>query len=190
MHRATLAVAATFLAICCMTGCETKEEAARRALLAQPVVNPPRLQMRLVVNAADDVDPFPDPYSPADTMHVDRAILMHEGHVEYARPTTTDAGQPVVLVHFTDEGTALLDKITRQHDGQRIALILDGKVLLAPTIRGAIGADAIIDGGEKGFTPAEQRDLLRALHDAILRLPAPSPTTAAATQPESAARGN
>ena len=190
MHRATLAVAATFLAICCLAGCETKEEAARRALLAQPVVNPPRLQMRLVVNAADDVDPFPDPYSPADTMHVDRAILMHEGHVEYARPSTADAGQPVVLVHFTDEGTALLDKITRQHDGQRIALILDGKVLLAPTIRGAIGADAIIDGGEKGFTPAEQRDLLRALHDAILRLPAPSPATAAATQPESAARGN
>lgn len=182
IHRATLAVAATFLAFCCAAGCETKEEAARRALLAQPVPNPPRLQMRLVVGGADDVDQFPDPYSPADTMHVDRAILMHEGHVEYARPSTSDAGQPVVLLHFTDEGTALLEKITKQHDGQRIALILDGKVLIAPTIRGAIGADAIIDGGEKGFTQAEQRNLLRALHDAILRRPAP--TTQAATQPE------
>lgn len=181
------AATATMVAVFLFMGCESKEQAALRAAATRPVPDPPRLQVRLVVHspAADaTVDSFPDPYPPSGTetmMHVDREVLMHEGHVEYVRPVTDDAGKPVMLLHFTDEGTTLLQQITQLHADERIAFILDGKVLMAPMIRGAIGADAIIDGGEKGFSETERKGLMAALNSAIRRLPAA--TTPAATQP-------
>jgi preprotein translocase subunit SecD len=185
-HRVTTPAAALF-AVLCFVGCESREEAARQAALTRPVPDPPRLQVRLVVNSPDanaNVDPFPDPYPAlgAWVMHVDRTVLMHEGHVEYASPITDDAGKPVVGIRFTGEGATLLGTIAQEHANERIAFILDGKVLIAPVLRGPIGGEAVIDGGEKGFTTTERRELLAALNSAILRLP---PSSApAATQPE------
>lgn len=56
--------------------------------------------------------------------------------------------EPVVQLDFTDEGTALFAELTKTHIGEPIAVFLDGELVTAPTVQGAItDGTAIITGG-------------------------------------------
>lgn len=58
-----------------------------------------------------------------------------------------NTGQSVVDVSFDSEGTRIFGELTSQHVGQRMAILLDNKVVTAPVIREAItGGRAQIDG--------------------------------------------
>ncbi len=58
-----------------------------------------------------------------------------------------NTGQSVVDVSFDSEGTRIFGELTSQHVGQRMAILLDDKVVTAPVIREAItGGRAQIDG--------------------------------------------
>ena len=165
------ASAATVLAILCFAGCEKPamtRTATQPATQVEPESHP--FQVRLVIETPDaqkSAQPYPDPH-PAPggptVVHVDRTILLHEGHIDFARPTKDAEGRRVVAVRFTEEGATLMRQVTRQHTGERIALILDGKVVMAPRIQTEIGADAILDGGGDGFTEAEQLKALQLLN--------------------------
>ena len=70
--------------------------------------------------------------------------------------------EPVVVLHFTDEGAALFEKITSEHVGKTLAIFLDGQPISTPVIREAIaGGTAVVSGN---FTPAEARDLVKNLN--------------------------
>ncbi len=70
--------------------------------------------------------------------------------------------EPVVLIHFNEEGTELFADITSAHVGEQLAIVLDGSVISAPVIRESItGGTASVTGG---FTPQEARDLVRNLN--------------------------
>ena len=47
-------------------------------------------------------------------------------------------GQPKILLEFNDKGTAKFAKITEANVGRRLAIVLGGKVYMAPVIRHAI----------------------------------------------------
>ncbi|MEN6372176.1 MAG: hypothetical protein ABFD64_09210 [Armatimonadota bacterium] len=56
-------------------------------------------------------------------------------------------GKPVMLIHFTPEGTAIFRNFTRKHVGDVLAVISDGRILTAPTINEPImRGDAEISG--------------------------------------------
>ena len=79
------------------------------------------------------------------------------------------SNEPIVLVHFNQEGSELFEQVTRDNVGQELAIFLDGTVISAPVIREAIaGGTAQISGG---FTPEEARSLVRDLNFGALPVP-------------------
>jgi preprotein translocase subunit SecD len=61
--------------------------------------------------------------------------------------TTFDQGQPVVTFRFDTVGGKRFGDTTADHVGERLAIVLDGKVISAPVIRSPIlGGNGIISG--------------------------------------------
>lgn len=83
--------------------------------------------------------------------------------------TSGAAGEPIVVLHFNDEGTKLFGDITSKNVDKQLAIFLDGESISEPTIREAItGGTATISGQ---FTPTEARDLVRNLNFGALPVP-------------------
>lgn len=81
----------------------------------------------------------------------------------------TVANQPIVVLHFNDEGAALFEKLTTENVGKQLAIFLDGNVISSPVIQEAIpGGTATITGN---FTPKEGRDLVENLNFGALPVP-------------------
>ena len=81
----------------------------------------------------------------------------------------TVANEPIVVLHFNDEGATLFEKITRDNVGKQLAIFLDGAVISAPTIQEAIpGGTATITGK---FSPKEAKDLVENLNFGALPVP-------------------
>lgn len=79
------------------------------------------------------------------------------------------ANEPMVSVHFSDEGAKLFADITRAHVGEQLGIFLDGELLSAPVINEAIvGGTAVISGD---FTVDEARALAENLSFGALPMP-------------------
>lgn len=79
------------------------------------------------------------------------------------------ANEPIVLLHFNDEGSALFEKLTTEHTGEVLGIFLDGAPISTPVIREPIsGGTATITGK---FTAVEARDLVRSLNFGALPVP-------------------
>lgn len=77
--------------------------------------------------------------------------------------------QPKVGLHFNDEGSKLFAKITKEHKGEVLAVILDGQLLTAPVIQEEItSGEAQISGS---FTPDQAKALVRNLNYGALPIP-------------------
>jgi preprotein translocase subunit SecD len=76
---------------------------------------------------------------------------------------------PLIGLDFNSEGSDLLAKITREHRGEVLAIILDGKVLSTPVIQDEISnGQAQITGN---FTPDSAKELVRNLNYGALPVP-------------------
>ncbi len=79
------------------------------------------------------------------------------------------AGQPLVALNFNDQGTTLFSKITTQHKGEILAIVLDGQIISAPVIQDAItNGQAVISGK---FTAADAKSLVQNLNYGALPVP-------------------
>lgn len=75
----------------------------------------------------------------------------------------------VVALVFDDEGTKLFGELTSNNIGKRIAIVLDGKIISAPTVQSAItNGEAIISGK---FTSQEAKELATRLNSGALPVP-------------------
>ncbi|MBI3411093.1 MAG: hypothetical protein HY040_22390 [Planctomycetes bacterium] len=63
-----------------------------------------------------------------------------------------DNGKSAVEIVFTAEGAKKIADLSKAHTGKPLAILLNGKVLSAPTIRDPIGPRAMITGE---LTPAD-----------------------------------
>lgn len=81
----------------------------------------------------------------------------------------TAANEPIVVIHFNDEGSALFSSITSDNVGKQLAIFLDGQPISTPVIREAITAGTATISGQ--FTPTEARDLVRNLNFGALPVP-------------------
>lgn len=77
--------------------------------------------------------------------------------------------EPIVSIVFNQEGADLFETITRENQGEYLAIFLDGEVISAPRINESIsGGTAIISGG---FTPDEAKALAQNLSFGALPVP-------------------
>ncbi len=82
-----------------------------------------------------------------------------------ARAAVDQLNMPSINFTLNRLGAAKLGEFTSQHIGRRIAIVLDGQVVSAPTIQGRIDADGQITGQ---FTAAEANELARILRAGAL----------------------
>lgn len=76
---------------------------------------------------------------------------------------------PLIGLNFNDEGKELFAKITREHKGEVLAIILDNQLLTAPVIQDEIPTgEAQITGD---FTPEQAKLLVRNLNYGALPVP-------------------
>ncbi|MFN0050903.1 MAG: protein translocase subunit SecD [Planctomycetales bacterium] len=92
-----------------------------------------------------------------------------------ANPTHDQNGKPAVGFHFNSTGAFLFQDLTTRYaprkDGstRRLAVMLNGEVFTAPSVRQPIGADGVIESGR--FTQAEVDSLVSVLNAGALPVP-------------------
>ena len=99
---------------------------------------------------------------------VERRIMVSGDTLTDSQPTF-DRGMPVVSFRFDSTGARRFGTATAENVGRRMAVVLDGEVITAPTIQDAIlGGNGIITGQ---FTVTEANDLSLLLRAGALPAP-------------------
>lgn len=98
---------------------------------------------------------------------VSRQVLISGDQLENAQQGfDQQTGRAVVNISFNSQGATTFSRVTRENVGKRFAMLLDGKVLSAPSINEPInGGNAQISGG---FTTETANDLAIALKSGAL----------------------
>lgn len=80
-------------------------------------------------------------------------------------------GLPSVKLEFNERGIDAFSKITSEHIGERLAIVLDGKIHSAPVIRSKIDSGQAEITRGAGFGPEEANDLRIVLRSGALPAP-------------------
>jgi RNA polymerase sigma factor (sigma-70 family) len=135
---------------------------------------PSVFQFRLVLNApsakADTmtiVRPGADAQAD-ETLYVQKKVLLDQTDLKSASVITNrPAGKPWIQITFTDAGAKRFAKVTHQNIGKRLAIIIDGRLYSAPTIRSEIpGGQAQITGN---FSEPEAQDLAAKINQSVTK---------------------
>ena len=70
----------------------------------------------------------------------------------------------MIAVRFDEEGATLVERVSGDNIGRQLALVLDGRLIMAPEIRSRFSEDVVINGV---FTLQELQLLLPALNNPI-----------------------
>jgi preprotein translocase subunit SecD len=138
--------------------------------VAHAASTPSVLQFRLVMDSptADSepmtvVQPNNSSRQP-EVLNVQKEVLLDQSDVKNAtvyRGGKT-GGQTVVYINFTDDGAKRFSEATGQNIGRRLAVVIDGKLCMAPRINSAIsGGVAQISGV---FTEKEAENLVARIN--------------------------
>jgi preprotein translocase subunit SecD len=96
-----------------------------------------------------------------ERLNVQKKPLLDGTTLKSANVQKSALGKPEILLIFTEEGTEQFADVTRKHIGERLAIVIDGKVYSAPTIKSAIlGGKAVIAGT---FSEREATELAERL---------------------------
>ena len=77
----------------------------------------------------------------------DGNVFMEGRHLQTAYPTVDENQQPAITFKLTNEGAQLFGDMTAKNIGKVITIMLDGQVLMAPTVNSAIyGGDVLVTG--------------------------------------------
>jgi preprotein translocase subunit SecD len=89
-------------------------------------------------------------------------------YLEDARVSFDNRQRPIVSFQFNPQGGEIFQKLTAEHIGDQLAIVLDDRVYSAPAIRSRIGSRGQIEGR---FTSQEAADLAVVLRSGSLSLP-------------------
>ncbi len=92
---------------------------------------------------------------------VSRKVEMEGSEIKNADVRMTDFGQREIVLEFTGEGAKQFGKVTTEHVGKRLAIVLDGQLYSAPNLNEPIlGGTAQITGS---FSEDDARSVANAL---------------------------
>ena len=95
-----------------------------------------------------------------DTLYVANNSIITNKDIEFASVDDQD-GHTVIELQMNNTGTKKLADYTENHIGSRVAIILDGELILAPTIRAPLtDGKAMITGN---FTKKEAEKITRGI---------------------------
>jgi preprotein translocase subunit SecD len=97
-----------------------------------------------------------------------KEVLLTGASLRDARVSFGEFGEPEVAFELNQEGAKKFEQITSQHIGERLAIILDGRVQSAPTIQTRISDRGRITGR---FSLEEAKDLAIVLRAGALPAP-------------------
>ena len=100
----------------------------------------------------------------AEKLLVKNTSDMGGEHITSANAAFGQAGDVEVQVRFDSTGSQQFGRLTGAHIGDRLAILLDGKVVSAPRINSAIYGECQITGS---FTETEARNLASALENPL-----------------------
>lgn len=99
----------------------------------------------------------------AEVVWVAPANRLTSVDIERAEPSTSPAGYPAVRVVFTDDGAKRMAELSAAQLREPIAILVDGKLIWAPVVRGGMMKEALLSGGPGGLHPDEIERLLATL---------------------------
>jgi len=102
------------------------------------------------------------------TYLIDREVALSGDLLTDANPTYHES-QPAVSFRFNEAGTKKFAKLTAENIGKIFAIVLDGKVITAPRINGAINQGSGVISGS--FTTQEANELALLLRAGALPAP-------------------
>jgi preprotein translocase subunit SecD len=91
-------------------------------------------------------------------LHKEAAITNKD--IARAEAATQD-GKPAVNITFTEEGRKRIAKLTEEHQGKPLALMVDGKVISAPFVQDPISGDHAVLSGN--FTKEEAERIAKGM---------------------------
>jgi preprotein translocase subunit SecD len=89
-------------------------------------------------------------------IYIHPAVIVSNADVIAAEATTIQRSQPAVMLTFNPAGAQKLKECTRQNQGKRLAMLVDGKILNASIVSGHAQKKAYMTGK---FTNAEAKSL-------------------------------
>jgi len=112
--------------------------------------------------------PSEDAYAPAYVVRK-RAVVSGDELTDSRQTFDSQSGNPVVSFAFNGQGARKFGDATARNIGKKFAIVLDGKIISAPVINGAItGGSGIITGN---FTPESAAELALLLRSGALPAP-------------------
>jgi preprotein translocase subunit SecD len=103
----------------------------------------------------------------AEILNVRKTILLDQSAVLSAKSSKNRMGYQEIEITFTDAGRKQFADITRQHIHERLAMVIDGKLLAAPMTQAEITeGKAEITGT---FSEVEAKTLTAKINQAIAR---------------------
>ena len=105
----------------------------------------------------------------AEKLPLESAPLLYGGDIADARPSFDQHGKPMVSLSFTPGAADQFERLTGEHKGHRLAIVLDGVVQSAPVIQEKIGGGSCTISGQ--FTVEQAQDLAISLRSGSLAAP-------------------
>ncbi|MBZ0118984.1 MAG: hypothetical protein K8H88_18455 [Sandaracinaceae bacterium] len=103
-----------------------------------------------------------------EVLRVESEVLLDATLVREAQLESFPDDTRHIVLYFDEPGRARLTAITREHAGRRLAFLVDGRIVIAPSIR------AEIADGVAHLTVAPGQDI-EAVFDALTRPATPQP---------------
>jgi preprotein translocase subunit SecD len=129
---------------------------------------PSVFQMRLVVTSAssDSEEMVLTNKTSVEKFQVQKTSLLDASAIEEA-DAIAQGGNNYISVKFTDSGAKKIEQATSLHVGEKLAIIISGKLTSAPTIIAPInGPRAQISGD---FSRSEAKNLARKINQAVVK---------------------
>lgn len=99
--------------------------------------------------------------SDSGRVYLHQEVVVTNGDIAQAQIVQGDtASRFGVTVMFTADGATKIFKATKNHIGKPLAILLDGKVVVAPVVRGPISTSAVITGN---YTKAEAERIVSGI---------------------------
>jgi hypothetical protein len=100
--------------------------------------------------------------SHSEPLYVQKEVMLDASAVQSARASRDSLGRADIEFTLTDDGRKRFAEVTRQHIGQRLAIVIDGRIQSAPLINSEISdGKGVIEGN---FSDSETQELANRLN--------------------------
>jgi len=102
--------------------------------------------------------------STAEKLYLYKDIIISNNDIIAARaiPSYT-INRFDIEIDFSEEAAQRISRITTENIGKKLAILIDGKVIVAPILRSTISRKAVLAGNAPSFTKEEADELARKI---------------------------